>query len=210
MIHPSLPRHEPDDDEGSGPAVTDHATDHAVDVAVDVAVDLAETMLPLALSQPRLALTRATAILAAEPTSYDASVAHQAAGIVHREAGDVDAALRHLTNARRAARRCGPTVAGPREGDVLATYAVALQYAGRTVAALRAFADAEPLTPALRLPRLHLRRAHVEHRVGRYAEALAHLDLALPAAAPAATCSGRRAPSTTGLTCTSPWGPSSR
>ena len=162
VIHPPLPRHEPD----SHPDPAD-------------AADLAETLLPLALSQPRLALTRATQILATAPSAYDASVAHQAAGIVHREAGDVEAALTHLRQARRAARRCAPEVAGPREGDVLATYAVALQYAGRTVAALRAFTRAEPLTPPARLSRLLLRRAHVEHRVGRYAEALADLDLAL-------------------------------
>lgn len=143
------------------------------------AADLAETLLPLALSQPRLALTRATEILSSDPSPYDASVAHQAAGIVHRDAGDADAALAHLRRARRAARHCVPAATASREGDVLATYAQALQYAGRTGAALRAFAEAAALTPPRALHRLLLRRAHAEYRLGRFTDALANLDLAL-------------------------------
>jgi hypothetical protein len=42
-------------------------------------------LLPLALSRPKDALTRARAVLAADPGPHDASVAHQTVGIVLRD-----------------------------------------------------------------------------------------------------------------------------
>ncbi len=55
-----------------------------------------EDLLPLALSQPHEALARARAVLAARPDPYQASVAHQAAGIVLRDVGDTQAGVREL------------------------------------------------------------------------------------------------------------------
>jgi tetratricopeptide (TPR) repeat protein len=86
-------------------------------------------LLPLALSRPREAVTRARAVLAGEPGPLDASVARQAIGIVLREYGDIDAAVGELRAARHLARRAGST---SREADVLATLGVALVFAGRT------------------------------------------------------------------------------
>ena len=66
-----------------------------------------DELLPLALSRPMQALARARAVLAGQPGPYDASVAHQAAAIVLREFGDVEAAVRELREAMRLARRTG-------------------------------------------------------------------------------------------------------
>jgi tetratricopeptide (TPR) repeat protein len=108
--------------------------------------------------------------LASSPGSYDASVAHQAAGIVLREFGDVDAGIRELQEALRLARR-GPMP--EREADVLATLGVALVYAGRTSAGLA------KLNQALGRSR-GVQAAHVLHRrgialwtLGQYPAALA-------------------------------------
>src|SRR5580698_4651787 len=76
-----------------------------------------EGLLPLALSRPREALARARAVLARQPDPYQSSVAHQAAGIVLRDFGDVEAAVRELRAALRMARRTG---LAQREADVLA------------------------------------------------------------------------------------------
>ena len=48
-----------------------------------------EQLLPLAVSRPRDALIAARAVLADRPGSYDASLAHQATGIVLRDRGDL-------------------------------------------------------------------------------------------------------------------------
>ena len=72
-----------------------------------------DDLLPLALSRPHEALARARAVLAARPGPYEASVAHQAAGIVLRDIGDVDAGVRELRDALRLARRTGSPSAKP-------------------------------------------------------------------------------------------------
>ena len=89
-------------------------------------------LLPLALSRPQEALERAHAVLAADPSVLDASVARQVIGIVLRETGDIDAAVRELRTARALARRTG---SADREADVLGTLGVALIFAGRTTSA---------------------------------------------------------------------------
>src|SRR5437667_41613 len=55
-----------------------------------------DDLLPLTQSRPREALARARAILAGNPGPYDASVAHQATGIVLRDFGDVHESVREL------------------------------------------------------------------------------------------------------------------
>ena len=77
----------------------------------------------LAASRPREALAQARMILAGRPGPYEASVAHQAAGIVLRDFGDVDAGVAEFRSALREARRSD---AKEREPDVLASLAVAL------------------------------------------------------------------------------------
>src|SRR5215468_6790492 len=90
----------------------------------------------MALSRPQEALVRAREVCAGHPGPYAASVAHQAAGIVLREFGDVGAGLREVRQALTLALRTG---SAEREADVLATLGVALIYAGRTAEGLAAF-----------------------------------------------------------------------
>src|SRR6266545_4863151 len=93
-------------------------------------------LLPLALSRPKEALARARAVLAADPEPYDASIAHQAIGIVLRDFGDVGVAVREL---RTAVRLAGEAGSPEREADVLATLGLALVFSGRTRSGLAAF-----------------------------------------------------------------------
>ena len=86
-------------------------------------------LLSLALSRPNEALDLAREVLAGDPVPLEASVARQAIGIVLREVGDADAAVRELREARRLASRSG---SADREADVLATLGLALIFAGRT------------------------------------------------------------------------------
>src|SRR5580704_4930513 len=95
-----------------------------------------DDLIALATSRPWAALTRARAVLAGQPGPYDASVAHQAAGIVLRDFGDIEAGVRELRQALRRARRTG---SAERETDVLAGLGVALFFAGRTATGLAAF-----------------------------------------------------------------------
>src|SRR6266568_3691972 len=90
-------------------------------------------LLALTLARPGEALATARAVLAGHPGPYDASIAHQAVGIVLREFGDLTAGIRELRTALRLARRAGSL---DREADVLATLGVALIYAGRTAPGL--------------------------------------------------------------------------
>src|SRR6266581_1728813 len=84
-------------------------------------------LLRLASDRPRDALAKAHAILAAGPAPYEASVARQAIGMLHRELGDLDAATAELSAAVRLARASG---SADREADVLATLGVTLTYRG--------------------------------------------------------------------------------
>src|SRR4029077_5917927 len=132
----------------------------------------ADDLLPLALSRPQEALTEAHAVLAEQPGPYPASVAHQAAGIVLRDTGDVSAGVRELRAALRLARRTGST---EREADVLATLGLTLTYARRTAAGLAAFDRALDLSSGAAAGRVRYRRAVALWRLGRYAAALEDL-----------------------------------
>jgi hypothetical protein len=103
----------------------------------------ADYLLLLALSRPLEALAKARAVLDGCPGPAETSVAHQAAGIVLRDIGDIGAGLRELRAALRAARRTG---SADREADVLATLGLTLAYARRTPDALAAF-DRSAATP---------------------------------------------------------------
>ncbi len=133
-------------------------------------------LLPLALSRPREAQARARAVLARHPDAHDASVAHQAAGIVLREFGDVHAAVREVREALRLSRRTG---SAEREADVLATLGVALVYAGRTADGLAAFDRALRLSRGVIAARVLERRGIVLTALGRYPAALRDLNQAV-------------------------------
>jgi tetratricopeptide (TPR) repeat protein len=96
-------------------------------------------------------------------------VAHQAAGIVLREFGDLDSGIAELRKALRLARRIGSI---KREADVLASLAVALVYAGRTAAGLAAFDDALRLSKGAQAGQVRYRRSIALLALGRHAAAL--------------------------------------
>jgi tetratricopeptide (TPR) repeat protein len=127
-----------------------------------------EDLLLLTLSRPRQALDRARRALAARPGPYEASVAHQAAGIVLRDTGDVHAGVRELRAALRLARRPGVG----READVLASLGIALVHAGRTADGLAALDRAIQLSAGVLTGRVLYRRGFVLWNLGRYPAAL--------------------------------------
>lgn len=128
-----------------------------------------DDLLPLTLSRPREALARARAILADDPGPYDASVAHQAAGIVLREFGDVHQGVSELRSALRLARQTGLI---DREVECLASLGVALVYAGHTVAGLAAFDRAVRMSRGVLTGHVLHRRALVLWTLGRHVAAL--------------------------------------
>ncbi len=129
----------------------------------------ADDLLLLTLSRPREALARARGVLAARPGPYEASIAHQAVGIVLRDIGDVSAGVRELRGALRLARRIGST---EREADVLGSLGTALVHAGRTADGLAAFERAIQLSTGVLLGRVLHRRGIVLWNLGRYSTAL--------------------------------------
>ncbi len=129
----------------------------------------ADDLLLLTLSRPREALAKARAILAEQPEPHEASIAHQAAGIVLRDIGDVDAGVRELRGALRLARQTG---SADREADVLASLGLALVHAGRTAEGLAALDRAIQLSSGLLLGRVLHRRGNVLWILGRHAAAL--------------------------------------
>jgi tetratricopeptide (TPR) repeat protein len=96
-------------------------------------------------------------------------VAHQAAGIVLRDYGDVEAGVRELRQALRQARRTG---SAEREAEVLAGLGVALVFAGRTAAGLAAFEAAVHRSSGVSAARVRHGRAIVFVRLGRFQAAL--------------------------------------
>ncbi|HLK75858.1 MAG TPA: CHAT domain-containing protein [Streptosporangiaceae bacterium] len=128
-----------------------------------------DDLVALATSRPWVALTRARAVLAGRPDPHDASVAHQAAGIVLREYGDVEAGVRELRQALRQARRTG---SAEREAEVLAGLGLALVWAGRTAAGLAAFEAAVRRSSGVSAARVRHGRACVYYALGRFPAAL--------------------------------------
>jgi tetratricopeptide (TPR) repeat protein len=141
----------------------------------------ADDLLLLALSRPREALARARRILAARPGPYEASVAHQAAGIVLRDIGDVRAGVRELRAALLLARRPGVE----READVLGSLGIALVHAGRTADGLAAFDRAITLSAGVLAGRVLYRRGNALWNLGRYPAALDDLRRAISLLQPA-------------------------
>ena len=105
-------------------------------------------------------------------------MAHQAIGIVLREFGDIDAAIRELRAALRLARLSG---SGEREADVLGTLGVALIFAGRTTSGLKALDDGVQRATRPLHGRSLLRRGAMLLLLGLHREALADLTSAISA-----------------------------
>ena len=121
-------------------------------------------------------------MLARQPDPYESSVAHQAAGIVLREFGDVEAAVREL---RAALRMAGRTGRAEREADVLATLGVALVYAGRTTAGLSSLDLAVERSTGVLAARVLVRRGMMLWTLGRYPAALNDFRQAMTVLRPA-------------------------
>jgi len=128
-----------------------------------------DDLLPLTMSRPREALARARAILADHPGPYDASIAHQATGVVLREFGDVHQGVRELRSALRLARQTGLI---NREVECLASLGVALAYAGHTQAGLTAFDRAVRMSHGVLTGHVLQRRALALWTLGRHVAAL--------------------------------------
>jgi tetratricopeptide (TPR) repeat protein len=108
-------------------------------------------------------------VLARRPDPYQSSVAHQAAGIVLRDFGDVEAGVRELRAALRMARQTG---LAEREVDVLATLGAALVFAGRTAAGLGTLDLAVQRSSGVMAAKVLVRRGMMLFALGRYPTAL--------------------------------------
>ena len=133
-------------------------------------------LLRLASDRPADALARARAILATGPAAYEASVARQAIGTLHREFGDLEAATAELRAAVRLARASG---SAEREADALATLGVTLTYRGRSRGGLAALDRALALTGGEAAARVLVRRGIALWVLGRHSEALDDLGRAI-------------------------------
>jgi tetratricopeptide (TPR) repeat protein len=133
-------------------------------------------LLPLALARPKEALARARAVLADSPSLWDASVARHVVGIVLRDFGDVDAAIRELRAALRLARAARSR---EREADVLATLGLALIFAGQTEPGLTAMNDAARKAAGADVGRVLMRRGGALWVIGRHQAALEDLRRAV-------------------------------
>jgi len=131
---------------------------------------LVSDLLQLVFAAPKKALRMARAVLAGSPTAFDASVAHQAIGIVQRDFGDLTSAIAELRQALALARRSG---SAEREADVLATFGIALVHVGRTRAGLAALDRAVASSTGTHGARVRFRRAGALWVLGRHQDALA-------------------------------------
>lgn len=128
-------------------------------------------------ARPKEAVSAARALLSDSPSAFDASVAHQAIGIYERDFGDVTASIVSLRRARDLARRSG---SADRVVDVLGTLGAALVFAGRTRQGLATLGAALSSAEGPTAAQMRHRRAAAYWTLGRYAEAMADLRLAVP------------------------------
>ena len=133
-------------------------------------------LLSLALSRPAEALRQARSLLAANPPAAQGSVARQAIGLVLRETGDVEAAVRELRLAAGLARRSG---SAERLADVSASLGLALVFSGRTRAGRLALDTAVAQSSGQLRDRSLLRRGGALQVLGLHREAMADLSAAI-------------------------------
>jgi tetratricopeptide (TPR) repeat protein len=128
-----------------------------------------DELLALALSRPSEALAAARQVLAQNPSASQAAVAHQAAGVVLRDFGDIGEAIEELKDARRFAHKAGDA---ERESDVLASLGVAWLLAGQTRRGLSVLDTVLGRSHGVPAGRILIRRAYALWVLGRNAEAL--------------------------------------
>lgn len=133
-------------------------------------------LLQLVFAAPNEAIKKARAVLADSPTPLDASIAHQAIGIVQRDFGDLTSAITELRQALKLARRSGST---EREADVLATFGIALVHHGRTRAGLARLDRAVAASTGTHGARVRFRRGGALWVLGRHHDALVDLKAAV-------------------------------
>ena len=134
-------------------------------------------LLALTLSRPQDALVAARSVLAGHPSAYDASLAHQAIGIVLRDRGNLPGAIAELKKGMRLARASGQP---EREVDVQATLGVTLAWTGRSRQGLALLDRAVAASRGGLTGRVLMRRAFVFNDLGRFHEAHQDLSRALP------------------------------
>ena len=123
----------------------------------------------LALSRPSEALAAAREVLARNPPASQAAVAHQAAGVVFREFGDIREAIEEFKAARRFARQAGDL---DREADVSASLGMALVLVGQPQRGLSVLDELVERSGGVPAGRILIRRANAFYVLGRNAEAL--------------------------------------
>jgi tetratricopeptide (TPR) repeat protein len=129
-----------------------------------------DKLLALALSRPPEALAAAREVLAGRPSASQAAVAHQAAGVVFREFGDIGEAIEEFKAARRFARQAGDP---DRQSDVSASLGMALVLAGQPQRGLSILDSlVEGSGGGVLAGRILIRRVAAFHLLGRNAEAL--------------------------------------
>jgi tetratricopeptide (TPR) repeat protein len=136
----------------------------------------AHNLLQVVFANPTEAMRQARAVLAGSPTPLNASIAHQAIGIVQRDFGDLGSAITELRQALAFARRSG---SAEREADVLATFGIALVHHGRTRAGLAALDRAVASSAGTHGARVRFRRGCALWVLGRHEDALADLRAAI-------------------------------
>jgi tetratricopeptide (TPR) repeat protein len=130
----------------------------------------------LALSRPSEALAAARELLALNPSASQAAVAHQAAGVVFREFGDIQEAIEEFRAARRFARKAGDL---DRELDVSASLGLALVMAGQTQRGLSVLDELLGRSSGVQAGRILIRRVSAFYVLGRNAEALRDVHAAV-------------------------------
>ena len=129
-----------------------------------------DKLLALALSRPSEALTAARELLAGHPSALQSAVAHQAAGVVLKDFGDIQEAIAEFRQARRFARRAGDL---DRESDIAASLGMALVLAGQPQRGLSVLDDAVRRSRrGVPAGRILIRRVGAFWVLGRNADAL--------------------------------------
>ena len=128
-----------------------------------------DKLLALALSRPSEALAAAREVLAQHPSASQAAVAHQAAGVVLRDFGDIGEAIEEFKNARRLARQAGHT---DHETDILASLGLTYVLAGQTRRGLSVLDTLVQRNRGVPAGKVLIRRANALWVLGRNAEAL--------------------------------------
>ena len=135
--------------------------------------DEAEELLRNLFVDPGAARVRAETVLVPDPDPALSSIGHQVVGIVIRDLGDMDGALRELRTALRLARRSGDPA---RAADVMATLGISLCVVGRMHDGLRHLDEASTMLDGVPLARVLHRRAYVlGHLLARFEESAADL-----------------------------------